>query len=464
MLNFAAMSTPRFAAYDPDQILLLPPQMRDWLAEDHLVYFILDVVSELDLSPIINKYNGSKGGRPPMSPRMMVGLLVYGYCVGICSSRKIEQATYEQVPFRVLSADQHPDHDTIANFRREHLTELAGLFTQVLELCQQAGLVKLGHVALDGTKFKANASKHKAMSYGRMEPKIVELETQIEELMDQAEAADQAEDQHHGKGKRGDELPDELRHKQSRLAKIKEAKAALEAQAKQRAKDEQTKRDQVNAQREAQGKKPVAHRKLPVDTPREKEQRNFTDPDSRIMKDGATKAWVQGYNAHAAVDDQAQIIVAADVTQQTNDKQQLEPMVEQIKSNTGQKPDQLSADNGYYSDRNAEYLEGESIDGHLATGRQKHSQTPPPPPRGGIPKSATTREKMDRKLRTKKGRATYRKRKQIVEPVFGQTKACRGIRGFMLRGHEAVRGEWRLICATGNLLKLFRSGRRLASA
>ena len=208
-------------------MLLLPPAMRDWLPTDHLVLFILDVVAQLDLSAIVSRYDASRGGQPPFSPRMMVGLLVYGYCVGICSSRKLEQATHEQVPFRVLTADQHPDHDTIANFRREHLDALAELFVQVLRLCEGAGLVKLGHVALDGTKMKANASKHKAMSYGRMDGKIEELKAQIKALMDQAEAKDQAEDTKYGKGKRGDELPAELRRREDRLAKIKEAESGI---------------------------------------------------------------------------------------------------------------------------------------------------------------------------------------------------------------------------------------------
>ena len=453
------MSVPRFQAYDPEQMLLLPPRMRDWLPDDHLALFVLDVVAELDLSAMVSRYDGSRGGRPPFSPRMLVGLLVYGYCIGVCSSRKLEQATYEQVAFRVLTADQHPDHDTIAHFRREHLAALAELFVQVLRLCEGAGLVKLGHVALDGTKMKANASKHKAMSYGRMDAKVEELEAQIRELMDQAEQADRAEDERYGKGVRGDELPEELRRREDRLAKIKQAKAVLEAEAKERAQAEQTRRDEMNAAREARGHKPVEHAQPPDEEPESKAQRNFTDSESRIMKDSATGGWVQGYNAQAAVDEASQIIVAADVTQEANDKRQLEPMVEQVKGNTNATPKVLSADNGYYSESNVEYLQREGIDGHIATGRSKHGESPPPPPRGRIPKSATPRERMERKLRTKRGRATYARRKAIVEPVFGQIKACRGIRGFLLRGLDAVRAEWRLICAAGNLLKLFRSGR-----
>lgn len=453
------MSTVSFRPFEPDQLLLLPPEMRDWLPQDHLVYFILDVVGELDLNEIIQSYQGRKGGQPPFSPRMMVGLLVYGYCVGICSSRRLEQATYEQVPFRVLCADQHPDHDTIAEFRRRHLGALGNLFVQVLQLCQQAGLVKLGHVALDGTKIKANASKHKAMSYERMAPKIEELEAQIKDLMNQAEAADQQEDDRHGKSKRGDELPRELRRKQDRLAKIKEAKAALEQQAIDQAAKEQTQRDEDNNNRIDDGDKPIKHRQPPKNTPKAKAQRNFTDPDSRIMKDGATKAFVQAYNAQAAVDDTCQIIVAADVTQQANDKQQLKPMIDQVCANTGSQPEKLSADNGYFSEANAVFLEESQIDGYLATDRQKHSDAPACAPRGRIPNGASVKDRMARKLRTKAGCGVYKLRKQIVEPVFGQIKACRMIRELLLRGFQPARDQWRLICLTHNLLKLFRHGR-----
>ena len=222
----------RFKPYTPGQLLLLPPDMRDWLPEDDLAYFIMDVVGQFDLSDIYQSYDGSKGGQPPFDPEMMTSLLLYAYCAGVPSSRKIEKATYERVPFRILTADQHPDHDTIAEFRKRHLEALVGLFVQVLRICQKAGLVKLGHVSLDGTKVKANTSKHKAMSYGRMEKKAQELEEEVKRLLSEAQATDDGEDDKYGKGKRGDELPKELRFKQSRLAKIKEAKAALEQEAK----------------------------------------------------------------------------------------------------------------------------------------------------------------------------------------------------------------------------------------
>jgi transposase len=390
------MKTPNFRPYDLDQ-LILPPDMREWLPEGHLANFIIDVVAGLDLSAIIDTYDASRGGQPPLDPRMMVGLLLYGYCVGTTSSRKIERATYDSVPFRVIAADQHPDHDTIAEFRRRHLTALSGLFVQVLRLCQKAGLVKLGHVSLDGTKMKANASKHKAMSYAYMEKRERELREQVEKLLAQAEAADAAEDELYGRGQRGDELPKELAFKQSRLKKIQEAKAALEAEAKQCAAHKREQRKKEDEALAAAGKKrrgPAPD--PPSETPDPKAQRNFTDPESRIMKDGASKAFEQCYNAQAAVDEEAQIIVAAEVTQETNDKQQVAPMVaamgRTMQSVNGAAdaaldpgagserrllPQVLSADNGYFSEKNIETLAKEKIDAYVATGRLKHGESPP---------------------------------------------------------------------------------------
>jgi transposase len=448
-----------FKPYQPNQLLLLPPDMKQWLPEDHLVYFIMDVVNQLDLSAIYCCYDNNKGGQPPFDPRMMVALLLYSYCIGLPSSRKIEKATYERVAFRILTADQHPDHDTIADFRKRHLKALSGLFVNVLRLCHQVGLVKLGHVSLDGTKVKANASKHKAMSYGRMEKKAEELEAEVQRLLTEAQAVDDAEDAEYGKGKRGDELPKDLRFKQDRLRKIREAMKSLEDQAKSEAdaKREEIRQKELSLAKEGRkrkGKKP----KEPTDDPDSKAQRNFTDPESRIMKDGSSKSFEQSYNCQAAVDEKSQIIVATNVTQQTNDKQQVEPMVEAIKENTeGKMPQKLSADTGYFSESNIEYLEGEEIDSYVATGRAKHGDQPEPPPRGRIPEDISIKDRMTRKLRTKKGRETYSKRKEIVEPVFGQIKEVRGFRRFSLRGLGNVMCEWDLICLTHNLLKLFRS-------
>ncbi len=451
----------RFRTYDPDQLLLMPPDLREWLPEDDLAYFLMDLVARLDLRGIERDYDGDRGGQPAYNPRMMTGLLLYAYCVGMPSSRKIETATYHSVAFRVIAADQHPDHDTIAEFRRRHLKALAGLFVQVLRICRKAGLAKLGHVALDGTKVRANASKHKAMSYGRMEETARRLEEEVRELLQRAERTDAEEDARYGAGRRGDELPEELRFKRSRLKKIQEAMAALEAEAQEEAEARREEIRRREQERERCGQKRRGPKpKDPLERPKEKAQRNFTDPDSRIMKDGATKSFEQCYNAQAAVDGDFQIIVAAEITQEANDKAQVAPMLEAIETNTGgEKPKRLSADSGYFSEANAEHLREEGVDAYVAAGRTKHGENPlPAVPRGRIPKDATAGERMKRKLRTIKGRATYSKRKAIVEPVFGQIKEIRGFRRFSFRGQEKVRAEWSLICLTHNLLKLFRNG------
>jgi transposase len=435
--------------------------MTHWLPQEHLVYFIQDLVGQMDLSAIYASYDGSKGGYPAYHPEMMVALLVYGYCVGVPSSRKIEKATYELIPFRVLTADQHPDHDTIAEFRRRHLESLAALFVQVLRLCQKAGLVKLGHVSLDGTKVRANASKHKAMSYGRMEKSVMELEAEVKRLLAEAEATDEAEDRCHGKDRHGDELPEELRFKQGRLARIKEAKEALEREARERAKQERLEQDKKKQGREASGEHRGRPPKAPSERPDGKAQYNFTDPESRIMKDGATKSFEQSYNCQAAVDSESQVIVGARVSQEANDKQELQPMVEKLKSDLdGKKPLRMTADSGYFSEDNVSYLAREQIDGYVATGRIKHGDQPLPVPRGRMPKGASLKERVSRKLRTLKGQFIYAKRKGIIEPVFGQIKQVRGFRQFLLRGIRKVSGEWDLICLGHNVLKLFRSNWR----
>jgi len=437
-----AMGSQRFRDYSPDQDFLLPPSLREWLPQDHLANFISDVVDTLDLSEIIDTYDNSQGGQASFHPVMMVKLMLYAYCVGVPSSRRIEKSTHEVIPFRVLSANQHPDHDTISEFRKRHLVALSHIFLQVLELCREAGLVKLGHVALDGTKVKANASKHKAMSYDRMQKKTDELKAEIARLLAEAEATDETEDVRYGRGKRGDELPEELRFRERRLRKIEEAKQALEEEA----------RKEAEAKPSAAGKPEAA-----TVRPKPKAQRNFTDADSRIMKDGATKAFEQAFNGQVAVDSEYQVIVAAGVTQECNDKRQVEPMVERMKANLdGLCPKQMTLDNGYYSDENVKFLRQEGIDAYIATGRLKHGEVPPPVPRGRIPKGLTTKERMARKLRTVKGRCTYAKRKEIAEPAIGQIKEARGFRRFLLRGLEKVDAEWLIICLTHNLLKLFR--------
>ena len=453
-----------FRPYNPDQLLLLPPDMTHWLPQDHLVYFIRDVVGQMDLSAVYASYDGSQGGYPAYHPEMMVALLIYAYCVGVASSRKIEKATYELIPFRVLTADQHPDHDTIAEFRRRHLEVLAALFVQGLRLCQKAGLVKLGHVSLDGTKVRANASKHKVMSYARMEKSVVELEAEVKRLLSEAEATDEGEDGQYSKGRRGDELPEELRFKQGRLSRIKEAKEVLEREAREQAQQERLDQEKKRQDREASGDHCGRPPKAPSEKPDGKAQYNFTDPESRIMKDSATKSFEQSYNCQAAVDGHCQVIVATGVSQEANDKRELKPMVERLKANLkGAKPGRMTTDSGYFSEENVTYLAQEQIDGYVATGRIKHGDQPLPVPRGRIPKDASLKERMSRKLRTIKGRAIYAKRKEVSEPVFGQIKQVRGFRQFLLRGLIKVSAEWDLICLGHNLLKLFRSNWRLAT-
>ena len=453
-----------FRAYDPDQLFLLPPALRDWLPEGHLALFVSDVVEALDLTPIFAAYaTGDGRGQPPYHPTLMVKLLVYAYCTGKPSSRQIERATYDEVPYRVLAANQHPDHDTLAAFRQQHLAALAGLFGQVLALCQRAGLVKLGHVALDGTKVLANASKHKAMSYGRMPEAERQLEQEIAALLAAAQRVDVAEDAQYGKGKRGDELPAELTRRESRLAKIRAAKAELEAEARAQAAEAAVAAQAKLAARERQtretGRKPKGRPPKVVDptqaTPAPKAQRNFTDPESRIMKDGATKSYVQAYNAQAAVDGTAQVIVAAAVTQAANDKQQLGPLVRQVAANCGAAPAAASADSGYFSEAAVTDPALAGIDLYVAVDRQKHGDAPAPPPR---PDDGTVTGAMRAKLQTAAGHAVYALRKAIVEPVFGQIKAPRGFRRFSFRGFGKVQAEWQVICLTHNLLKLFRAG------
>jgi len=437
---------PRFRDYQPDQLLLLPPDLRDWLPEDHLANFIGEVVDALDLSEITGSYDNSAGGQAPYHPKMMVKLLFYAYCMGVPSSRKIERNTYDVIPFRILSTDQHPDHDTIAEFRKRHLAALSRIFLQVLQLCEKAGLANLGHVALDGTKIKANASKHKAMSYERMEKKARELQEEVERLLAEAEATDKAEDAQYGRGKRGDELPEELRFRKRRLEKILAAKQALEEEAQAQA-------------RSAAGAVSGRGGAVSEVRPKPSAQRNFTDPDSRIMRDGASKAFEQSYNCQLAVDGKYQVIVACAVTQDSNDKQQVKPMVERMKANLGGRcPKRMTMDNGYYSDDNVAYLEGEKIDGYIATGRMQHGTEVPPVARGRIPKRLTVKQRMARKLRTVKGRRLYAKRKEVAEPVAGQIKEWRGFRRFLLRGRDNVFREFDLICLTENLLKIYRYG------
>jgi hypothetical protein len=400
----------------------------------------------------------------------MVRVLLYGYCTGTYSSRKIQAKTYEDVAFRYLATDEHPDHSTLAGFRQRHLEALAALFTQGLRLCQKAGLVKLGHVAIDGTKIQGNASKHKAMSYERMGETEKKLKEEVEALLQRANAVDAAEDDKYGKGQSGDELPAELARRESRLAKIRAAKAELEAEAQQKAEEKKAAAEAKIAERreqEARTGKKAGGRDPQVPDPAQAEpdpkaQRSFTDPESRIMPSGSQKgSFLQGYNAQAAVDGEAQVIVAVEVIQQTTDNHQLAPMLEQVEQNVGAQPQAVSADSGYWNPEQVEKIQVQGIDLHVATGKQKHGETSKSVSADEIDSGPelSLRERMKRKLKTEAGRNLYRMRKAIVEPVFGQIKEWRGFRRFSLRGLQKVRAEWKLLCLTHNLLKLFRSGR-----
>jgi transposase len=454
-----------FRPYDPDQVLLMAPVLSEWVPEGDLAHFVSDLVETgtLDLSAIYAAYEDERG-YPPYDPRLMVKLLLYGYANGIVSSRKLERATYRDVAVRMLCADQHPDYRSIGRFRARHLAALGELFVQTLRLCKQARLVGLGALALDGTKLRANASRHKAMSYERMvraearlEREIAALRANVAALLAEAEAVDAEEDERYGPDRRGDELPAELQRREQRLARIREAKQALEAEAAER---EAARR----AELEAQGKTPRATRdgRDPF-APKPGAQRNFTDPESRIMKtsDGA---YQQCYNGQAIVDATAQVIVAAELSDEAPDARQLEPALAQLAQNLeaieAELPEgaALSADAGYFSEDNVRITARHGLDPHIATGRFKHSEPQPPAPRGPISKDATPKQRMARKLRTKNGRAVYARRKAIVEPVFGQMNTVQDARQLLLRGKQAARAQWRFHCTIHNLLKLHRAG------
>jgi transposase len=420
-----------FRTYLPEQNFLLPASLREWLPDDHLSYFVSDVVDQLDLSAIKSVYEEEDRGQPPYHPLMMTKILLYGYCVGVFSSRKIQKRLVEDVAFRVLAAGNEPDFRTISDFRKLHLKALEELFQQMLRLTLETGTMKLGRVALDGSKVKGNASKHKAMSYGRAKETEKRLREEVRKLLNQAEAADKEEDSGYGRDRRGDELPGELQRRETRIARIREAKQALEERAREQAKSE--------------GKNPEEAR------PTKKAQYNFTDPESRMLK--GPDGFLQGYNTQIAVEPVFQLIVGQRVTQAANDKQQMVPLIETIEEQSGQKPKEVLADNGYCSDENLKYLARERMEGFVATGKQKHSQRREPCQRGPLPREASRVERMERKLETKVGAAVYATRKFIVEPVFGQIKQARGFRQFLLRGIEKVRGEWALICMSHNLLK-----------
>lgn len=435
-----------FRAWKIDEAQLLPPSVQDYVAEDHLSRLIVALVREnLDLSEITGSYTSGLG-QPPFDPRMMTALLLHGYASGVYSSRRMAKAAVERADFMMIVAGDPPDFRTVSDFRKRHLKALAALFVQVLKLAEKAGLVKLGHVALDGTKIKANASKHKAMSYERMKKREAELQAEVDRWLAAAEAADAEEDRQYG-ARRGDEMPDWVADKEQRLAKIREAKAALEAEAKALAVEETRRRAAADEQRLAEGRKKSGKTAAPPRTePEGKAQRNFTDPDSRILK--TKDGYIQGYNAQAAVDGTAQIIVAHALTASMSDQGQLVALVDGIAANLGRPPDEASADNGYLSEANLEALAARGIRAYIATGRAKH------PAEGCRKFTGPLTQAMRDKLRRAGWRSRYRLRKQIVEPVFGQIKQARGFRQFLLRGIDKVKAEWAILCTAHNLAKI----------
>ena len=438
-----------FRPWKIDEAQLLPANVQDYVPKDHLGRFILALVrEELDLSAIAGSYRSGLG-QPPFDPRLMTALLLHGYASGIYSSRRLAKSAVERADFMMIVAGDPPDFRTISEFRRRHLKALAALFVQVLQLAEKAGLVRLGHVALDGTKIKANASKHKAMSYAHMKKREAELKAEVDRWLKAAEAADAEEDRLHG-SKRGDEMPDWVADKQKRLEKIRQAKAELEAEAKAAAEAEMHRRGQAEVQRKAEGRQKSGRAPAPPkQEPDGKTQRNFTDPESRILK--TRDGYIQGYNAQAAVDEKAQIIVAHDLTQSMSDHNQLVPLMDGIKDNLACQPKEASADAGYLSEANLAALAERKISAYVAAGRAKHP--------GEVKRRITgpLTKAMRDKLKRAGWRSRYRLRKQVVEPVFGQIKQARGFRQFLLRGFEKVRAEWALICTAHNLTKMARA-------
>ena len=493
-----------YRPYSPEQSFLLPPSPREWLPEGHLAYYVVDLVDELDLGEIERELQGKDArGERPYSPRMMTALLLYGYAIGVFSSRKIERATYDDVAFRVLSAGEHPHFTTINDFRARHRTAFANFFQQVLEVCMSAGLVKLGHVAIDGTKMKANASKHKAMSYQRMQKQEARLKAEVEALLRRAEEVDAAEDELYGKGQQPQDLPAELQRRETRRAKIREALGALKREtAKARAAehvalaDELREKADTTASPQKQGEfltlaarhdqqaaeldsddddddddetpqPPTRDDDLPRNTPpkradglpKPKAQRNFTDPDSRIMKrDGG---YLQAYNAQVAVDEEHQIIVAAALSNQAPDAEYFEPMLRRVVENCDAAPERATADSGYFSAANVHAAEHLGVEPFIAIGGQY---------RDGRPQSnvlayrpTPEREAMHKLLATERGREVYARRKVTVEPVFGQVRVCQRFQQLSFRGLLKNRCEWLLVCAMHNLRKLWRAVTRRAA-
>jgi transposase len=445
-----------FRPYGIDQLHLLPPSPRDWLPEDHLALFLQEVVGQLDLAPILHRYPGGRGPRG-YHPQMLLTVLLYGYCVGVMSSRRIARACETDLAFRVLSGGELPDFRTLADFRLRHLGTFGLLFEEVLRICREVGLLQVGHVAIDGSKYQANASLHKAMSYGRIQEVEPVLEAEVQDLLRRAAELDQQEDAAYGADQRGDELPAELRRREGRLAKIRAAKARLEQRARERAQQQAEARGADAAQ--------VAEAVAQA-VPGAKEQSNFTDPDSRIMK--TKRGWAQAYNAQIAVDETSGLILAEEVSAQGTDGPRLATVLDLLEGTlaaTGlpaeaRRPTHLSLDAGYGSERNLAMLAERRLDAYVATGRERHHRQGVASPR---PTRTPFRQAMREKLQTPAGKRIYARRKAIVEPVHGLIKQARGFRQFLLRSLAKVQGEFHLVALTHNLLKLWRRPLALAA-
>lgn len=445
----------RFRAFDPDAVMLVPPSLEEWLPQTHLARFIAELVDgELDLGRFYASYAKAKG-QPPYDPRLMLRIVLYGYCVGVRSSRELEKACTDVVAFRWLAAQQGPDFRSIGRFRERHLAALADVFLQALELCRAAGMVSLGHVALDGTKVRANASRHKAMSYARLTEKQKVLADEISDLMAEARCVDATEDARFGRGRRGDELPAELASRQRRAKAMKIARESIETEAADKAREaaEAKARARGGDDDDITGSGDAA---ASAAVPKAKAQRNFTDPDARIMKT-ADGSYHYSYNAQAVVDSDHQVIVATELNNTPTDIEQLAPMVKNTQDTLEATPAKWSADAGYCSAGNLEYVNGLQTGGEteffISTRRVKHGRPVPESPRGRIPADATPTERMARKLKTEKGRAVYARRKAIVEPAFGQISTRQG-KHVLLRGLEKASREWELLAGCHNLLKL----------
>lgn len=443
----------KFQTIDRDTAYLLPPSLQDWLPEKHLARFVVDIVDRLDLGELESFYGG--GGKQPYHPALLLALLFYGYATGVFSSRKLEQATHDSVAFRYLTGDTHPDHDTIATFRKRFLKELEGLFVQMLILAKVMGLFKLGHVSLDGTKIKANASKHKAMSWGTANKLEEQLRREVRELLRRAEQAD-ADDEPEM------DIPDELVRREDRLAAIDKAKAEIERRAQARFEAEQAeyeatlkrrKEKEKKTGKKARGRAP----KAPQSGPREKDQVNFTDEESRIMP--STEGFVQAYNAQAGVDTNSHLIVENHITQQSNDKQELAPALDRLNAMKGSvgKPAGLLADAGYFSEANVNRCKTDEVTAYISDSRERHNlpwderfRLPPP-----CAEDADAVTAMQHRLRTPEGKAMYARRKSTVETVFGIVKEVMGFRRFHLRGFDAAQGEWNLVCMAWNLKRMY---------